>query len=75
MEPHQLTEAALSLPEPQRIELAASLIYSLEPTPDPNADAAWADEINRRLISIDEGKVSLLPSEDVLAEMKQRRNG
>ena len=66
MEPHQLTEAALSLPEPQRVELAA---------PDAEASAAWADEINRRLKSIDEGAVDLLPSEDVLAEMKRRRDG
>ncbi|PAY20122.1 addiction module component, family protein [Rhodopirellula sp. SM50] len=75
MEPHQLTEAALSLPEPQRVELAASLIQSLEPTPDPEANAAWADEINRRLKSLDEGVVNLLPSKDVLAEMKRRRDG
>ncbi len=74
MEPNQLTEAALSLPEPQRVELAASLINSLESAPDSEADAAWADEINRRLTSIDDGGVGLLPAEDVLAEMRRRRN-
>ena len=58
MQPQQLTEAALSLPEPQRIELAASLIHSLEPAPDPEAEACWADEIRRRLESIDDLFVS-----------------
>ena len=75
MEPQQLTDAALSLPETQRGELAASLIQSLEPPADPDADARWAQEIKTRLNSIDGGSVRLIPSEDVLTEMKQRRGG
>jgi putative addiction module component (TIGR02574 family) len=75
MQPQQLTEAALSLPEPQRIELAASLIHSLEPAPDPEAEACWADEIRRRLESIDDGTAKLFPADEVFAEMKQRRDG
>lgn len=75
MEPQQLTEAALSLPEPQRIELAASLIHSLEQAPDPQAETLWADEIKRRLESIDDGTAKLFPADEVFAEMKKRRGG
>ena len=75
MEPQQLTEAALSLPEPQRVELAASLIHSLEPAPDPQAEELWADEIKQRLESIDDGTAKLFPAEEVFAEMRKRRDG
>ncbi len=75
MESQQLTEAALSLPEPQRIDLAASLIHSLEPDPDPQAETLWADEIKRRLESIDDGTAKLFPADEIFAEMKQRRDG
>lgn len=75
MEPKQLAEAALSLPEPQRIELAASLIHSLEPAPDPQAESLWADEVKRRLESIDDRTAKLFPAEEVFAEMRRRRDG
>ena len=36
-------------------------------------DAAWGEEIKRRLDEIDSGKVEMIPGEVVLAEMEARR--
>lgn len=71
----QLLRSALTLPESERAEIAASLIHSLDPKPDEGVDEAWAEEIRRRIESIESGKVKLIPWEDVLAEMKQRAHG
>lgn len=71
----QLLDGALSLPESDRAEIAASLIHSLDQQQDPDADVAWAEEIKRRIASIDGGEVKLVPWDDVMQEMRDRRNG
>ncbi|WP_417738001.1 addiction module protein [Rosistilla oblonga] len=71
----QLLESALSLPESDRAEIAASLIHSLDTESDKDADAAWAAEIHRRVESIDNGQVNLIPWDDVMREMRDRRHG
>lgn len=75
MDNQQLFTDALSLPESQRAELAASLIRSLDADsdPDPEADAAWAAEIERRIKSIDDGTARLIPWDDVMSDMAERR--
>ena len=74
-QPEQLLDIALALPEKARANLAASLIRSLDATPDPSADAAWASEIERRIHEIDQGTVELKPWDDVMDSMRERRNG
>lgn len=71
----QLLESALSLPESDRAEIAASLIHSLDNESDSDVDAAWAGEIQRRIESIDSGQVKLVPWDDVMQEMRDRRHG
>ncbi|WP_417746190.1 addiction module protein [Rosistilla oblonga] len=71
----QLLESALSLPESDRAEIAASLIHSLDAESDEAADTAWAAEIHRRVESIDNGQVNLIPWDDVMREMRDRRHG
>jgi putative addiction module component (TIGR02574 family) len=71
----QLLDTALSLPESDRAEIAASLIHSLDPVGDSDVDAAWAEEIERRIESIDRDEVKLVPWDDVMQEMRDRRNG
>ena len=44
----KLLEDALKLALPERAELAAELLASLDGEPDADADAAWAAEIERR---------------------------
>lgn len=71
----EVLQAALSLPESDRAEIAASLIHSLDAEADADADAAWADEIHRRLDAIDKGEVQLIPWDEVMRELDSRRDG
>ncbi len=65
----ELLREASQLPENDRAELAGRLIQSLEGPPDPDVEAAWADEVERRIREIDEGKVKTIPWEQVRAEL------
>jgi putative addiction module component (TIGR02574 family) len=51
----------IQLPEGDRGELAARLLESLDGDPDPDADAAWADEIKARLEDVRSGRVTPVP--------------
>ena len=53
--------AALRLPEPDRVELATELLAHLEGDVDEDVDAAWAAEIERRTREIEQGLVKPIP--------------
>ncbi|MDI1477974.1 addiction module protein [Polyangium sp. y55x31] len=54
--------AALRLPPEGRAALAAALIGSLEDEePEEDVEAAWSDEIRRRLDEVDAGAVKPIP--------------
>lgn len=57
----KLFEDALTLPDGERAELAASLIASLDRQVDEDARAAWDAEIARRLAGLDSGSVTPIP--------------
>jgi len=65
MKARELLRQALTLPDEDRAELAASLIDSLDTTVDDNVEAAWQEEIARRLDEIQSGKVQGIPWEEV----------
>lgn len=56
---------ALRLDPDSRAELAAELLASLDGPADPDAEAAWEAEIERRVAAIEAGTVKLEPWEDV----------
>jgi len=56
---------ALRLGPAERAELAAELLASLDGPADPDAQSAWASEIQRRILAIDAGAESLEPWDDV----------
>ena len=64
-------QQAVQLPERDRATLAGLLIETLDPVsdPDPDVEAAWSEEIERRLAEIDAGTVELIPWETVQAEL------
>ncbi len=68
---HELFDEASDLEEGDRATLAGLLLESLEGEPDPDVEAAWAEEIERRLRQIDAGQVDLIPWEDVKARLLQ----
>ena len=62
-----LLKKALSLPVSERADLAGSLIESLDNTQDESVQAAWDEEVARRMADIDSGAVKpvLLPGEEL----------
>ena len=59
---------AAQLPERDRATLAG-LSRTLDPISEPDVEAAWSEEIKRRLTGIDAGSVELIPWEEVRAEL------
>jgi putative addiction module component (TIGR02574 family) len=64
-EAHELLRRALSLPEKERAELAGNLIASLDTTVDRDVDAAWQQEVARRLNDVQSGKLETVSWEEV----------
>jgi putative addiction module component (TIGR02574 family) len=60
---------AAQLPERDRATLAGLLIETLDPASELEVEAAWSEEIKRRLAEIDAGAVELIPWEEVRAEL------
>ena len=55
-----ILQDALALPEDQRAELATRLLQSLDRDVEPDAEEAWAVEIERRCATLDAGEVHIL---------------
>lgn len=70
----ELYREATDLPERDRAELAGMLIESLDGPPDENVEAAWAEEVERRVREIENGTVKTIPWEQVRAELFSRMN-
>jgi putative addiction module component (TIGR02574 family) len=71
---HELFREAAELSESERAELAGLLLESLEGIPDEDVEAAWAEEVERRVRQIDSGEVKTIPWEQVRAELYTRLN-
>ena len=63
----ELLKRALALTVEERAQLAGSLLESLDGAPDdPEAvEAAWNEEIARRIADLDSGKARTVPWEEV----------
>ncbi|MGQ0528387.1 MAG: addiction module protein [Panacagrimonas sp.] len=65
----QLFDQAVEMSEGDRAALAGLLLESIEGPADPDVEAAWAREIERRVKELDEGRAKLIPWEQVKAEL------
>lgn len=63
-----LEAEALNLSTAERARLVEKLIVSLDAEPD--VEAAWAVEIERRHAEIESGAISLLPGAETLARLE-----
>jgi putative addiction module component (TIGR02574 family) len=63
----QIEEQARDLSAEERAKLAQSMLESLH-TPVAEVEAAWAEEIARRVAAFDRGEIPAYPAEDVFAE-------
>jgi len=61
----ELFREALELTDSDRATLAGLLIESLEGPPDPDVEAAWAAEAEKRWREIESGAVKTIPWEEV----------
>ncbi|MEO6807553.1 MAG: addiction module protein [Isosphaeraceae bacterium] len=68
----QLLQAALALPEDERLELAEALLDARSPSSGLPFDPAWLTEIQRRSAEFEAGTVSLTPW-SVVKERGRRR--
>ena len=53
----------------ERAKLAEAMLESLH-TPVAEIEAAWAEEIDRRVAAFDRGEMPAYPAEDVFAEAR-----
>jgi putative addiction module component (TIGR02574 family) len=65
----ELFKRASDLPEKERAALAGLLIESLESEREPGVEAAWLEEIQRRISDLDAGAVKIIPWQKVQAKL------
>jgi putative addiction module component (TIGR02574 family) len=71
-DPGRLLEEALKLSPEARAALAASLLESLEEGVDEDAEAAWAEEIAKRIHELDTGVVTPIPWSEARRRILER---
>ena len=69
----EIIQAAKALPLDERLSVAREIVLSAESDgadlSDAEWNAAWADEADRRLLEIEEGRVKEIPGEEVMARV------
>ena len=65
-------EEALKLSPEARAALAASLLESLDEDVDEDAEAAWAEEIAKRIHELDTGVVTPIPWSEARRRILER---
>ena len=70
-----LFQAALALPEEERLELVEALLSAQGSSDELPFDPAWLVEIQRRSAEIDSGTVQLAPWTLVRDRVRQRLEG
>jgi hypothetical protein len=69
----RMKQEVLQLPEADRAELARFLIESLDESEDPDVvEAAWDEELRRRVERIEQRKSRLRAAHQVLAEIRDK---
>ena len=68
----KLIPSLAALPAEDRAELAAFLIQSLDEETDPDWDAAWTTELERRWKEIESGRVVGIPAEEAFRKPREK---
>ena len=66
----ELSRKALALPAEERVWLAEELLATVQEV-DAEVEAAWDEEIKRRIAEIDNGTARLILAEEVFAEVRR----
>jgi len=68
----KVLEEALTLPPPERADLAATLLDSLDEQEDEGVEEAWAREIERRIQEVESGAVKMIPWSEARRRLRAR---
>jgi putative addiction module component (TIGR02574 family) len=68
----RLLEQAMALPADEKIRFAEELLASLDPADQKEIDAAWAEEIDRRIADYDAGRAQAIPADEVFRRLRER---
>ena len=68
----KVIEEALSLPADVRLSLIEKLLLSLNLPIDEEIDRIWAEEAEYRISQIEEGKVKLVPGDEVFKKIRKK---
>jgi putative addiction module component (TIGR02574 family) len=71
----QLLNAALALPDDDRLEFAEALIASFQPSDRPPFDESWREVIRRRSAELRSGQVTAIPWEEVKRQAREKTGG
>ncbi len=69
----ELFRKARALPAEDRVRLAEELLATVQEA-DAEVEAAWEEEIKRRIAEIDSGTAKLVPADEVFAEIRRLLN-
>ena len=67
----ELSKRARELSPEDRARLAEELLESLEVGLDPEVDAAWDEELRKRVAEVEAGVVKLVPADEVFARVRR----
>jgi putative addiction module component (TIGR02574 family) len=68
----ELLNAALALPEDDRLQFVEALIVSLQPEDKPPFDDSWREVVQRRSSELRSGRVSPIPWADVKRQGREQ---
>jgi putative addiction module component (TIGR02574 family) len=68
----QLLNAALALPNDERLEIAEALFVSLQPNDQPPFDESWREIVSRRSAELNSGQVIPIPWSEVKRRSAER---
>ena len=67
--------AALTLPDGERIELVEAILASLQPEDRPPFDESWREVIERRSVELEAGGVTPVPWSEVKRQARGQAGG
>lgn len=67
----ELSQRARELVPEDRARLAEELLASVEEVLDPEVDAAWDEELRKRIAEVESGAVMLVPANEVFARVRR----
>lgn len=66
----ELSAQAKALPPEERARLAEELLASLDPH-ETEVEAAWDEELRRRIDEVERGTVELIPADQAFAQFRR----